>query len=590
MNLGLGLSLTSQGVVPEVTTVELVNTQIVVINGQSNTRRQDASDLGQTWASDTWEYTQAGALNQLSGSDDMDLYGGNDNPDGLEFARTFSVAFRAQHPSAKLVFVHGGQGGSGYADNKWNAGDSLFNNQVSRYIAAKAALETLGDTVDHYATIWGNGEKEARSSADDVRFAGQRHDAAITAFQTAIGEPTGAVLITPPGASGYTDDPDLVTLSEIWTDTPNRIANTAAISAHTDGPSGGPFTSRGDGLHHSAATMQAIGTRLHARRYHVSGSSSASVPNAPGGVSSVYSSANGDVTVTGTPGGSNGSVIFGYDVYRKLAVSSVWTKLNTDVLTTPSYVDASPPPGEDLDYALTAWNGKGEGPLGVAPTVSVPGVSATFPTSLLLHRYALADLSGTDSVGTNHLAHSGNTIVSDATFGNVVEVGSAGQALMPDTEPSFTGDWTALMWFKPSSTTAGVDRAAFGMRSNNRSNPDEIRFMLSYRANENTVSGSVVSNNFVQEMSAPIVQDAWAYVGITYDSGTGVSQLCLNGVAVASYNGPSGLVFNPSPTYQFSVGGYANGRTAENCCCRDLAIWNKVLTSAELSDAYVATS
>lgn len=592
MKIALGMALTSARGALSVALEVRTNTQIVVINGQSNTRRQDTTDNGQTWASNTWEYDQSGTLNQLTGTDDMDLRGTNDNLTGLEFARSKSHSFRAQHPDAKLVFVHGGEGGTGFADDNWNDGDTLFEAQVTRYAAAKAALETLGETVEHYATIWGNGEKEAKSTADDLRLSGQRLDAAITAFQADIGEPNGAVLISPPGSTGYTDDSDLAIASVIWTDTRNRLPNVGTISALTDGPSGGPFIDRGDGLHHSAATMQAIGTNLHARWNNLSGASSAAVPSAPTGVSAVYDETDEDVTVTGTAGSSNGSAIFGYDVYRKLSSSPTWVKLNTNLLASLSYVDTAPLTGEDVDYAFTAWNGKGESTQGAAPTITIPGTGATFPTTNLVHRYALDSLTTgiEDSVGSVDFTDGSNsTVVNDATYGNVIEIGSTGTITMPDTEPSITGDFTMQMWIRPASGTAGIDRAAFGIRSADSTDPREIRFAVHFPASANTVATSVVTNNDIAEMTSAIAQDAWVYVGVTYDSSTGTSQLCVNGVAVASFVSFSGMEFVPGASNLFAVGSYNAGDIAEDCRVRDLAIWNKVLTTQELSDAYAST-
>lgn len=105
------------------------------------------------------------------------------------WALAFAKAYKAKGYLASnrdIIIVPVGEGGSGFADNKWNQGDANYNDAVARVGVAMAAG---AGTNRLKAILWHQGEDETGSSATATA-----HNAAllamVDAFRSDLGDPS----------------------------------------------------------------------------------------------------------------------------------------------------------------------------------------------------------------------------------------------------------------------------------------------------------------------------------------------------------------------------------------------------------------
>lgn len=220
----------------------VINVHVFVSAGQSNAVGQATFDSGAEMPSGTRQWNQAGEL--VSATITLDHFSAGTGTMGLDIE--FARQYKAANPDADIVFVPCGSNGTGFEDNDWGVGNTLYTSTVSRVNALMAANPLF----QLKGILWQQGEADAGFSTYREEL-----DEQFFAFRDNM---TGATSETPivlgqmaPGfVEGITGRENI---QEIITNTPNRVAYSAVAS------STGLTTQ--DAVHYDAASLRTLGQR-----------------------------------------------------------------------------------------------------------------------------------------------------------------------------------------------------------------------------------------------------------------------------------------------------------------------------------------
>lgn len=222
---------------------------IVLLAGQSNMIGLDTYDGLGTHDNWTFQWNQDSQL--TSASTPLDHVNATAGTMGLDI--TFSADYRAANPNRRLLLVPSAEGSSGFSDNRWNQGDDMYQNAVTRTNAAMANLP--GSRI--VGILWLQGEQDALNSMSGTAYAAAL-DAMIAAMRSDIIGAANAPFVV--GEFLDIANASFPTETEIRAailDTPNRVANTVAATS-------AGLTDGGDGLHFDAASLRTMGERMYA--------------------------------------------------------------------------------------------------------------------------------------------------------------------------------------------------------------------------------------------------------------------------------------------------------------------------------------
>jgi len=217
---------------------------LFLVAGQSNVIGRATFDGGTTHPAQVFQWTQAGA--EGAPTNPLDHPGRLAGDMGLDI--TFAQDYIAANPTHKLVFIPEGTGGSGFSNNNWNPGDTLYNNAVA---AANAAIVHYGVS-SLKGILWHQGETDAIAGYTESQYGTALQNMAL-AMRSAITGSTnvpfiaGEILSTVSGSTA---------VNAAINDIQNLIGYSAAVEASE-------LADDGDNLHFSAAALRTLGTRYH---------------------------------------------------------------------------------------------------------------------------------------------------------------------------------------------------------------------------------------------------------------------------------------------------------------------------------------
>lgn len=169
-------------------------------------------------------------------------------------AKHFAIAFIDDNPDDTIIFIAGANGGTGFADNRWNPGNDLYESLIDRTLAQL----TANPHAQVRCLLIQGFEEEASSSTPYLTFrsmlaafvAGVRSDLSSPNLSIVMGEM----------ASDYVGAISArIAIRDEMLSTPTRIAHTASVSSRTP-----TVLATHDGTHFTASAAAQIGKRLYA--------------------------------------------------------------------------------------------------------------------------------------------------------------------------------------------------------------------------------------------------------------------------------------------------------------------------------------
>ena len=244
---------------------------VFLIAGQSNAvGRALWSASSGSYVVDARQFLQTGSValpgpwNQVwqgtSGILDLDHVddGRNDDADSFGLAMRFGQSYsynEITEQNKRVLFVSCATGGTGFAANNWNPGDTEYEYAIERINAALALPNTTLKGI-----LWHQGERDVfdgnvagYEAALDAMIAAMRSD--ITGGSSCpfvLGGMLPAYIASPTGGGTAVD---AAAIQAIIEDTPNRVSN-CAYAANT-GLTGA------DGIHFDAASILTLGDRYY---------------------------------------------------------------------------------------------------------------------------------------------------------------------------------------------------------------------------------------------------------------------------------------------------------------------------------------
>jgi hypothetical protein len=160
-----------------------VNKYIIPLMGQSNSKGQ-AAIPATDYPAGVYMMDQSGTVTVATSP----LPHVTTNAGTSSFQVQFCKEFRAANPGAQVLLVPVSEGGTGFVTDRWNPGDDLYNNAVSKTLAAVAHPDWAGATIP--CVLWHQGENETNATPANTE-AGYISDfrAMVAAFRTAVSVP-----------------------------------------------------------------------------------------------------------------------------------------------------------------------------------------------------------------------------------------------------------------------------------------------------------------------------------------------------------------------------------------------------------------
>jgi hypothetical protein len=143
-----------------------------------------------------------------------------------------------------VMIVPCGANSTGFSDNRWNPGDDLYEDAVTRVLAALGS----GGTNTMHSICWHQGEKDRLVTQN---YYATRLDAMIAAMRSAFSSPNLPFIC---GGTLVGGSQTSANVTNALIDTPNRVNYTGYAPA-TD------LVSGGDNLHFDAASLRTFGGR-----------------------------------------------------------------------------------------------------------------------------------------------------------------------------------------------------------------------------------------------------------------------------------------------------------------------------------------
>lgn len=157
---------------------------VFALIGQSNMHGDAAYDSEiDTTDSDIFQLGRKSPnnLSIIAAQDPLDHYTKTSNTIGI--GMTFAKAYLADNPTHRVVLIPGAQSGTGFANNYWNVGDSLYLDIISRINTVIALTDT--DTYVLKAILWHQGEADDKVLNDANNYS-TNFDAMVNGIRGAI--------------------------------------------------------------------------------------------------------------------------------------------------------------------------------------------------------------------------------------------------------------------------------------------------------------------------------------------------------------------------------------------------------------------
>lgn len=414
-------------------------THVFLLGGQSNMMGKAPWDGGSDYPAGVLQVARSGAL---SGGTDGALVPAahqldypNANPGYFGPPLQFALDWVAANPDDTLVLVPCAVDGTGLADNRWNQGDDLYTDAVTRLNALFAA---------HPDYLMGGflielGEADAKLNNPGIIAGIGAMVEALRVDVTKAG-PATPLMLTGPLASFATAWPasNVADVRVDLTHVPDQVAYSAMID--TD-----DLTDKGDNVHYDTVSARMAGGRL----FTALATARVNSPKAPPAPYSLTATPEDGQIAATVPAIHNAT---SYTFEWKASADSSWTALSptaSNAATIPGLTN-----GTSYDIRAKAGNALGESGYatvtGITPTASSPVEVGAVGHWLL----------GSDNAG--HLGLVGGNLSENATYPPTLNAGyvaiSGANQLAGLTSPlSETAARTVCMVIRnPSATAAAV--------------------------------------------------------------------------------------------------------------------------------------
>lgn len=337
-------------------------TKVFILAGQSNMIGRDSFDGLQGHPTSVLQYSQGGSL--IAAAAPLDHIDAISGDMGLDVQ--FAIDYLANFPSHSLVLLPAAKGGTGFADQEWRVGDSLYSDLVTR----TNTLFSENPSFELGGILWHQGEA-------DSGYAGYQVDLdnlidGLRADISAAGPTTPFILggLLPDHVESGSD---ALAINDVIMDTPNRKLYTAVASSYQ--PS--RLASLGDGLHFDAESLRLLGSRFFSSLEIAR----TNKPAAPDQITDLAAAGeNQQVILSWSQPNSGGNPVSDYIVERSLDGAS-WTTISDGVSATTGYVDSGLSNGTNYFYRVAAVNSVGQGEMSLhvnaTPTLASASIAST---------------------------------------------------------------------------------------------------------------------------------------------------------------------------------------------------------------------
>ncbi|WP_341213291.1 sialate O-acetylesterase [uncultured Limimaricola sp.] len=282
-------------------------------------------------------------------------------PEHFGWSLQFAIDYLADRPGVDLLLVPAARGGTGFVDDRWNPGDDLYVDAVSR---ANRAMALAANSV-FGGILWHQGEAETGSatSADahasrlDALIAGLRRDIAAAG-------PTTPFLLGGMVPEWVAKDALRQQVQAQIEATPDRVAHAAYVETSATAPD------QVGGVHFDAASLRLLG----ARYAQALGAAAVNVAAAPGQVTDLrLTPGDGQIALSWSQPPMNRSAITDYLVEVTSDGGETWSVLSEGDGPDAGRVHAGLINGTRYGYRVTAVNAAGPG--------QVSGIESETPTA-----------------------------------------------------------------------------------------------------------------------------------------------------------------------------------------------------------------
>lgn len=224
----------------------ITDTVVIGAIGQSNMASRATYTTGDTYPAGVYEYNQSSTTVSIEGETNIETTDSNDLH--LSLTCEFAVQFMADNPSATLIFVGHAVGGTGFATDRWNQGDDLYEAAVSRINAALAA--NSGSIFGGW--LWHQGENDA------VQAASSTYKASLKAMITALRSDVNGATDSSPFVCGEIreQDAERIAINQAMRDAEDEMEYMTATQAND-------LSGQGDGVHFNEAAQRTLGGRYY---------------------------------------------------------------------------------------------------------------------------------------------------------------------------------------------------------------------------------------------------------------------------------------------------------------------------------------
>lgn len=332
------------------------------VGGQSNSEGRPDDDGLSPFPVGTLQVDQAGniipAVHPLSSI--------SPDPRSMGFAADFATLYRVANPTVAIVFVPSGQGGTGYADFKWNPPSDtnyvLARNRLNALMAANPTFQMKG-------FLWHQGERDA---AFPNTYAALQ-DAMIAGFRSTVTGASAAPFVVGGLQPNYVNPPyDHPAMNLVIEDTRNRVVQVAYAS------SAGLVGIVGDDIHFDTPSLRELGKRYYAA-YLIAEQNSNRVPGTVPDLTATPLAGRVDLE-WGWPVGF--PAMTDYSIEFSTNGGSSWTAITRSASATRAYTHTGLTGGVAHLYRVKATNSNGtsaawSATASATPSAALPPIATT---------------------------------------------------------------------------------------------------------------------------------------------------------------------------------------------------------------------
>ena len=534
---------------------------LFIVMGQSNSTARSVWDSGVDWPSDIYQLGRSAApetastdLAIIPASRPLDHW--SHAAGGMGFALQFFIDYKTANPEAIIMIIPAGEGGTGFWDNRWNVGDDLYSDAVTRtnYVTGLGGYSLKG-------LLWHQGERDAINST--VETYQPALDSTLDQFRIDIGAPslpivTGSMIAGL--SSSYPDFADLIQ------DTPNRVAYCEYVD--------GTDLTVDDGLHYDNAGYRTLGSRYYTAWL----SARSKAHGAPAQVTGLSIDAGDGTAALSWSVPSAHPVITDYAIERDSVVISDGTS------TSASYTDTGLTNDAEYSYRVAAINASGQGPWSDAVTVT-PVAGSVSPEAGATGHW----LFGSDNPAHTGLVGGDMTEVLNAATLNAGYVSLTGGTFGDprnglSSSVSDTAEFTALFVARIQGGTSiiGGTRPAGSSVGGHMGYVDGSNLRLARVAGGG--AGAVTVDGAAFEASTWSV---FAYSRSAADAVVGVASRSDGDVAASATI--AGYAAHSTNTFGIGNCWYLNGSYADDLDVAEAIVWDSALSQAQIEAVIART-